>query len=122
MGTNDPVAKKILGTTATGAGLAPPEDKDITSLFLSALSPSTDEAKIRTFFVQSVPGLRGEGGIKSITMVPTSKCAFVNFASRPAAESAALICAFKMQLDGKEIRVAWGRSRPGGKAKERQVD
>jgi len=118
MGKNDPVAKKILGTTAAGAGLAAPEDKSITSLFLSALSPSTDEAQIRTFFVQSVPGLKSDG-IRSVTMVPTSKCAFVNFANRSAAESAAERCAFKMDLNGTEVRVAWGRSRPGSsKAKE----
>jgi len=116
LGKSDPVAKKILASTATGAGLAPPADKDITSLFLSALSPSTDESHIRTFFVQSVPDLRGEG-IKSITHVPTSNCAFVNFATRGAAETAAERCAFKMELDGKEIRVAWGRSRPGNKPK-----
>lgn len=119
MGKNDPVAKKILGSTSAGAGLAPPEDKTITSLFLSALSPSTEESHIRTFFVQSVPGLRSDG-IKSITMVPTSKCAFVNFTNRANAESAAVKCAFRMELDGTEVRVAWGRSRPGSKAKEMQ--
>jgi pre-mRNA-splicing factor RBM22/SLT11 len=119
MGNNDPVAKKILGTTETGAGLTPPADKDVTSLFLSALPPSTDESQLRTFFIQSVPGLSSQG-IKSITMVPTSKCAFVNFASRGDAESAAQRCAFKMELDGKEIRVAWGRSRPGNKAVVRE--
>lgn len=120
MGKNDPVAKKILSSTAAGAGLGPPEDQSITSLFLSALSPSTDESHIRTFFVQSVPGLQSDG-IKSITMVPTSRCAFVNFTNRAGAESAAERCAFKMQLDGTEIRVAWGRSRPGSQAKEKQT-
>lgn len=114
MGKNDPVARKILGGATAGAGLTPPEDQEITSLFLSALDPSTDEAHIRTFFVTSVPGLRSDN-IKSITMVPTSKCAFVNFSHRKAAESAAERCAFKMELDGKEIRVAWGRSRPKAK-------
>lgn len=116
-GTNDPVAKKILGATTAAAGLAPPADKEITSLFLSALPPSTDEAQIRTFFVQNVPTLRADE-IKSITLVPTSKCAFVNFRSRQAAETAAERCALRMELNGNEVRVAWGRSRPGKKASE----
>jgi RNA recognition motif-containing protein len=119
MGKNDPVAKKILSTTAAGAGLAAPEDKTITSLFLSALSPSTDESQIRTFFIQSVPTLKADA-IRSITMVPTSKCAFVNFSNRSAAESAAERCAFKMDLDGTEIRVAWGRSRPASKGRPQE--
>lgn len=114
-GTNDPVARKILGGATAAAGLAPPEDKDITSLFVSALALSANEDQIRTFFVQSVPSLRADE-IRSITMVPTSKCAFVNFRTRRAAEAAAERCAMRMELDGKEIRVAWGRSRPGKKA------
>lgn len=116
-GNNDPVARKILTTTASAAGLAPPEDKQITSLFLSALDPTTDEAQIRTFFVQNVPDLRPDQ-IRSITMVPTSKCAFVNFTSRQKAESAAQRCALRMDLGGQEIRVSWGRSRPTKKSQQ----
>ncbi|KAH0446010.1 hypothetical protein IEQ34_025155 [Dendrobium chrysotoxum] len=114
-GTNDPVARKILNASTAAAGLGAPDDKEITTLFLSALPSDVDEATVRTFFVQNVPSLRSDE-IRSVTMVPTSNCAFVNFRSRNAAESAAERCALRMDLDGQEIRVAWGRSRPGKKS------
>lgn len=50
--------------------------------------------------------------IKSITLVQTSRCAFVNFKTRHAAEEAALRCAAKVDMGGQQVRVAWGRSRP----------
>lgn len=62
----------------------------------------------------SVPNLQSHH-IKSITLVPTSKCAFVNFRAREQAEWAAERCAVKVEIGGKEIRVSWGRSRPGKK-------
>lgn len=139
-GRNDPVAKKMLGTAASDAGLAPPEDREVvsrrrdsrfglvtssltvlsiplaqTSLFLSALPPTITDAEIRTWFVTNVPSLQPHQ-IKSITLVQTSKCAFVNFRTRAAAEEAALRCAAKVEMGGKEVRIAWGRSRPAKKA------
>ncbi|PWN20130.1 pre-mRNA-splicing factor SLT11 [Microstroma glucosiphilum] len=114
-GRNDPVAKKMLGTAASDAGLAPPEDKEVTSLFLSALPPTITDAEIRTWFVTNVPSLQPHQ-IKSITLVQTSKCAFVNFRTRAAAEEAAMRCAAKVEMGGKEVRIAWGRSRPAKKA------
>ncbi|CEH17829.1 pre-mrna-splicing factor slt11 [Ceraceosorus bombacis] len=112
LGRNDPVAKKILRTQADEAGLTAPEDQTITSLFLSSLPPTATEDSLRTYFVTTVPNLAPES-IKSITHVPTSKCAFVNFKRREDAESAAMRCAVKVLIDGKEVRVAWGRSRKG---------
>lgn len=114
MGTNDPVARKLLSNATAAAGLTPPPDKEIKSLFLSALAPTTTEDHIRTFFVQTTPNLRADE-IKSVTMVPTSKCAFVNFQTREAAEAAAQRCAMRVELDDKEVRVSWGRSRPAKK-------
>ena len=87
-----------------------------TSLFLSALPPTITEDAIRTWFVTQVPTLKPEH-IKSITLVPASKCAFVNFRRREEAEAAALRCAVKVQIEGQDVRVAWGRSRPVGKGK-----
>lgn len=55
-------------------------------------------------------------------MVPTSKCAFVNFSSRDSAETAAQRCSVKVVISGKEVRVGWGRSRPGRKGKGRDND
>jgi pre-mRNA-splicing factor RBM22/SLT11 len=66
--------------------------------------------------VQTAPSLKSES-IKSVNLVKASNCAFVNFRSRKEAEAAAERCAVKLVLDGQEVRVSWGRSRPkkGGK-------
>ena len=47
-------------------------------------------------------------------LVPTSKVAFVNFSDRKAAEMAAerSAVAGKVVIDGKEVKIQWGRSRP----------
>lgn len=110
-GKNDPVAKKMLGAAASDMGLTPPDDKEITSLFLSSLPPNISDAAIRTWFITNCPTLQPHQ-IKSITLVTTSNCAFVNFKTRAAAEEAALRCAARVELEGKTIAVKWGRSRP----------
>lgn len=113
-GRNDPVAKKMLSAHAGAQGLTPPEDKSVVSLFLSSLPPTVTEDEIRTFFITSVPTLQPHQ-IKSITLVSASKCAFVNFTSRQAAEAAAERCSIKVELGGQQVRVSWGRSRKGKK-------
>lgn len=110
-GRDDPSAKRMLARHQDQLGLTPPEDKSIKSLFLSGLADETSEDTIRTYFVTTTPTLRPES-IRSITLVKASKCAFVNFKQRQDAEAAALRAAVKVQLDGKEIRVAWGRAKP----------
>ncbi|CAO1631535.1 unnamed protein product [Sympodiomycopsis kandeliae] len=110
-GRNDPVAKKMLRGAASDMGLTPPDDQNITSLFLSSLPESITDAEIRTWFVTNVPTLQPHQ-IKSITLVSTSKCAFVNFKNRSSAEEAAMRCTAKVHLGGQEVRVSWGRSRP----------
>lgn len=110
-GRNDPVAKKLLGETARSKGLEPPEDKEVMSLFLTGLEPTVEEGEIRTYFVTNVPSLTSEQ-IKSITVVPASRCAFINFRTRMAAELAAQRCAVSVELGGSEVKVQWGRSRP----------
>lgn len=135
-GVNDPVARKILATHAAEVGLAPPADTSIvrrlalphpftttcsylprtgsrapqTSLFLSSLPPTITEDLIRAFYLStgSIPAT----ALKSIVLVPTSRVAFVNFADRKTAELAAERSAVKVVIDGAEIKVQWGRSRP----------
>lgn len=85
------------------------------SLFLSSLPENIGEDTIRAWFVEVTPQLQAEH-IKSITLVPTSKCAFVNFTTRDAAVKAAQQCSPKIDLGGKEVRVTWGRSKPAKKA------
>ncbi|KAA1102596.1 Pre-mRNA-splicing factor slt11 [Puccinia graminis f. sp. tritici] len=109
-GRNDPVARKILSAYAQTTGLTPPEDESIVSLFLSSLpSEATNESMIRHFF-NSI-GIESPK-IKSVVVVPTSKCAFVNFASRSIAEDAASRCSVRVQIAAKDVLVRWGRSKP----------
>ncbi|KAL8286152.1 hypothetical protein RQP46_004640 [Phenoliferia psychrophenolica] len=111
-GVNDPVARKILAGAAASSGLAPPPDASVTSLFLTTLPESATEDHIRSFFLSS-PTL-APSSLKSIVLVATSKVAFVNFADRKSAEAAAEYSAMagKVEIDGKEVKVQWGRSRP----------
>ncbi|SCZ95837.1 BZ3500_MvSof-1268-A1-R1_Chr8-1g09830 [Microbotryum saponariae] len=105
-GTNDPVARKIMARNAVDAGLAPPADESITSLFLTQLPPTATEEHIRAYYA-------GEGAaLKSVVLVPASKVAFVNFKDRKGAEAAAAKSSMKVVIDGKEVKVSWGRARP----------
>ncbi|EGG09982.1 uncharacterized protein MELLADRAFT_71106 [Melampsora larici-populina 98AG31] len=109
-GRNDPVARKILSTYANSTGLTPPEDESIVSLFLSSLPPeATNESIIRHFFTSI--GIESNK-IKSVVVVPTSRCAFINFINRGVAEDAASRCSVRVQISGKEVMVRWGRSKP----------
>ncbi|POW18884.1 hypothetical protein PSHT_05295 [Puccinia striiformis] len=93
-GRNDPVARKILSAYASTTGLEPPTDETIISLFLSSLPE------------------------EAIVVVPTSKCAFINFVSRSIAEDAASRCSVRVQIAGKDVLVRWGRSKPKKNAPE----
>ncbi|EST06599.1 RNA recognition motif domain protein [Kalmanozyma brasiliensis GHG001] len=103
-----PVAPRI---TKPAAGLPPPQDTSIVSLFISSLPPSTTEPALRQFFLDLTPQLQPDH-IKSVTLVATSRCAFVNFRTRQQAEWAAKQCEPKMLMGEQEVRLTWGRSRP----------
>ena len=107
-GRNDPVARKILATHASTVGLSPPDDKTVISLFLSSLASTTTEELVRASFASL--GV-DEHAIRSVVVVPQSNCAFVNFRNRETAENAAQRSSVRMQVDGKEVSVRWGRSK-----------
>ncbi|KAI0064577.1 pre-mRNA-splicing factor SLT11 [Artomyces pyxidatus] len=109
-GRNDPVARKILSGHAEKAGLAPPEDPNVMSLFLSSLPASATEESVRTRVVQSLPGI--QPSIRSVVHVAKSRCAFVNFKDRAAAERAAQAWSGGLELEGEQLGVRWGRSKP----------
>ena len=55
------------------------------------------------------------GQVKSVVVVHRSKCAFVNYATRSAAELAAQNIADRgLNIKNRTLRVAWGRARPQG--------
>jgi len=115
-GRNDPVARKILSQHADSQGLAPPEDKSITSLFLSSLPASTTEQNLRTTVVASIPSVPA-AAIKSVVYVEKTRCAFVNFKDRGSAETAAQAWASGLDVEGERISIRWGRSRAAAKPK-----
>ncbi|KAI7858560.1 hypothetical protein BDC45DRAFT_457504 [Circinella umbellata] len=108
-GNNDPVANKILSRVRTsGSSLAPPEDKTITSLFITGVDDDVTETDIREVFCIY-------GQVKSVVVLHRSKCAFVNYATRSAAELAAQNIADKgLNIKNRSLRVTWGKARPQG--------
>lgn len=110
-GRNDPVARKILSGHAAAQGLQPPEDTNITSLFLSSLPETVTEPSLRATLVSSLPNLQPKV-FRSIVHVAKSRCAFVNFTDRQSAERAAEAWASGVDIDGSHIAVKWGRSKP----------
>ncbi|CAE7117704.1 unnamed protein product, partial [Rhizoctonia solani] len=109
-GRNDPVAKKILSVQAVKQGLEPPQDKSITSLFISSLPANATEASVRTALLNSIPFIPPTA-VKSVVHVEKSRCAFINFKERQDAERAAEAWAGGVEVDGTKANVKWGRSR-----------
>lgn len=90
---------------------APPDDKRITSLFLTGVEDDLPEHAIRNFFSEYGP-------IKSLVCVHRARSAFVNFGTRAAAENAASSLRGEAVIKGCPLRVQWGRPRPLGAANE----
>ncbi|CAG8738241.1 3282_t:CDS:2, partial [Cetraspora pellucida] len=115
-GTNDPVAKKILNRVKGGgnSNITPPEDKSITSLFITGVEEDITETDLRGHFYAF-------GEIKSVVVVHKSKCAFVNYATRSSAEQAIDKSHNTLNIKGHALKVAWGRPRPTGPKTEVQA-
>ncbi|EDR14385.1 uncharacterized protein LACBIDRAFT_159735, partial [Laccaria bicolor S238N-H82] len=107
-GKNDPVAHKILSTHAESQGLKAPDDKTITSIFLSSLSPSSTEGSIRS---RGSQGSYFHATYRAYKFLTSDRCAFVNFKERGAAETAAAAWANGLEIDEVQVTVKWGRSR-----------
>lgn len=101
-GVNDPVADKLLKRAAAMPALPPPEDKTITTLYIGNLGTLTEQ-DIRDHFYQY-------GEIRSVSLVPKQQCAFVQYTTRAAAETAAEKTFNKLILGGRRLAIKWGRS------------
>ncbi|KAJ3091709.1 RNA binding motif protein 22 [Quaeritorhiza haematococci] len=106
-GQNDPVAKKMLNRTDKASKLTPPEDTSVTSLYITGIDSDIKEKDLRDHFYAF-------GEIKSVIVIHKSKCAFVNYASRAAAEMAVDRSYNNLNIKGKILRVQWGKSRAQG--------
>jgi len=117
-GENDPVAKKMMRRADDRMNLTAPEDRSITSLFLSGLPDKCGESMIRDKFYPF-------GEILSIKMMPTSQCAIVTYATRKSAEAAASQLFKRLTINDAQVRLAWGRGGTeggGASSSSRAVD
>ncbi|KAI8968435.1 hypothetical protein BDF20DRAFT_896344 [Mycotypha africana] len=108
-GVNDPVAHKMLSRVRTGApSLVPPEDKTVTTLFVTGVNSDITEEDFRGFFYVF-------GDIKSVIVSHKAKCAFINFTTRTSAELAAeKVSEVGLNLKGYSLKVVWARPKPQG--------
>lgn len=87
--------------------MAAPANPSIKSIFFTGLPDVTAE-ELQALLVASIPRLTAED-VAEVKMVSASHCAFVVFATREKAEQVAEALAMKMDIKGKDVRVAWSR-------------
>ncbi|KAF2236106.1 hypothetical protein EV356DRAFT_513351 [Viridothelium virens] len=82
--------------------IAPPADKNITSLFVTGVEDDMPEHEIRTHFSKF-------GKLRSVVCSHRSHCAFINYMTRKDAEVAAEACQGKAVVAAVPLRVQWGK-------------
>ena len=87
------------------ADILPPRDRNITSLFVTGIEDDLPEHAIRTFFTPF-------GTLRSVVCSHRAHSAFINYATREGAETAAEHCQGKAVIAGVPLRVQWGKPRP----------
>ncbi|KAI9736354.1 MAG: Pre-mRNA-splicing factor slt11 [Cirrosporium novae-zelandiae] len=85
--------------------ILPPADPHITSLFVTGVEDDLPEHAIRKFFSPF-------GTLRSLVCSHRAHCAFINYATREAAEAAAASCQGRAVIQGVPLRVKWGKPRP----------
>lgn len=109
-----PIRTAAQARSATSSTM-PPRDKTITSLLVMGIEDDLPEHALRQYFAEFGP-------IKSLVCSHRSRCAFVNYANRAAAETAAEACAGEILIRGCPLRIQWGKPRSlgGGYKTEQQ--
>ena len=82
--------------------IAPPADRNITSLFVTGVEDDLPEHEIRTYFAKF-------GKLRSVICSHRSHCAFINYMTRREAEAAAEACQGKAVVAAVPLRVQWGK-------------
>jgi len=102
-GRNDPVAKKMMDRIADMPNLTPPEDRSITTLYVGGVDPDriTEQDLADVFYAY--------GELKAIHVAAASKCAFVTYTTREAAEFAAQSLLNKLNIHGIKLNLRWGK-------------
>ena len=81
----------------------PPEDQNITTLFIGGKIEDLNEAKLK----QKVEPF---GKIKAIKLIPKKHCGFVCFFARDASEKAFKALFEKLYIDNKKYKVLWAKA------------
>ncbi|KAF2500220.1 pre-mRNA splicing factor slt11 [Lophium mytilinum] len=85
--------------------IRPPQDPNITSLFVTGVEDDLPEHEIRKHFTQF-------GTLRSVVCSHRAHCAFLNYTTRQGAETAAEACQGKAVIKGCPLRVQWGKPKP----------
>eukprot|EP01100_Stratorugosa_tubuloviscum_P007799 TRINITY_DN3212_c0_g1_i1.p1 TRINITY_DN3212_c0_g1~~TRINITY_DN3212_c0_g1_i1.p1 ORF type:complete len:355 (-),score=143.14 TRINITY_DN3212_c0_g1_i1:24-1088(-) len=102
-GVNDPVAKKLLAKVdGFKKAPSPPEDKNITTLFVGNVIPPINEDEIRQAFYSY-------GEIRNIKMILTNKCSFITYTTREAAETAMETLFGRLSICGLPLYLLWAK-------------
>jgi len=113
-GVNDPVAEKLMNRASAMPTLEPPEDTQITTLYVGGLEEPAGSSRAVTEGAVTEQELRNHfyqfGEIRQITMAPKQSCAFVQFTRRGAAELAAEKSFNKVVIKGRKLTIRWGKS------------
>lgn len=96
-GVNDPVAKKILQQIENSKFLAPPSDKDIRTLAISAVDFQTEEPLKKV--------LEEYGDVENFSVVRSH--AFVTYRTRDQAEKSIKALFERLVVNGKRLKVVW---------------
>lgn len=84
--------------------IAPPKDRNITSLLVTGVEDDLPEHELRTFFSKF-------GSLRSLICSHRAHSAFVNYNTRQGAEAAAESCQGRAVVKGVPLRVQWGKPR-----------
>jgi pre-mRNA-splicing factor RBM22/SLT11 len=87
------------------ADIRPPQDPNITSLFITGVEDDLPEHEIRKHFSTF-------GTLRSVVCSHRAHCAFLNYTTRQGAEAAAEACQGKAVIKGCPLRVQWGKPKP----------
>eukprot|EP01099_Mayorella_cantabrigiensis_P003458 TRINITY_DN2658_c0_g2_i1.p1 TRINITY_DN2658_c0_g2~~TRINITY_DN2658_c0_g2_i1.p1 ORF type:complete len:421 (-),score=61.16 TRINITY_DN2658_c0_g2_i1:135-1316(-) len=102
-GVNDPVAQKLLNKADVQlTSVKPPDDNQITTLWIGGVTPVISEEDLRDKFY-------GFGELSSIRVVHKSNCAFITYTTREAAEKATEKFGNRFNLKGVDMRISWGK-------------
>lgn len=109
-GVSDPVAEKLQTRLDMQAAKMPqpPQDPTVSTLFVTGVPVTVDQGLMDAFLRSQFESF---GQIVMVKIIPTSNCAFIEFAARTAAE-AAVVAKFNnpdLTFEGARLKVHWAR-------------